>query len=198
MSEKNKAGKKHVMGNMQKAQRRRVRRHVATKHWHWHEVSRGRYLGDAIYGASDGIVTTFSIVAGATGALLSSTVILILGFINLIANGFSMAAGNYLGTKSEIDFYKKEREREINEIQNLPDDEREEVRQILGIRGLVPNLADELAELITSNRNLWIDFMMTEELGAAPTMDVSAWKSALATLSAFIAAGFAPLIFFVV
>jgi hypothetical protein len=73
----------------------------------WHDVERGRYIGDIIYRASDGIVTTFAIVAGAKGALLSSTIIMILGIANLLADGFSMAAGNYLGTKSEIEYFKK-------------------------------------------------------------------------------------------
>lgn len=62
------------------------------------------FLGDAVFAASDGIVTTFAIVAGSAGASLSSNIVLILGFANLFADGFSMAAGNYLGVKSEIEF----------------------------------------------------------------------------------------------
>jgi len=64
------------------------------------------YLADAVFSASDGIVTTFAIVAGSAGASLSTSVVLILGFANLFADGFSMAAGNYLGAKSEIEFEK--------------------------------------------------------------------------------------------
>jgi len=59
------------------------------------------YIRDIFYGANDGIVTTFAIVTGAIGASLSHNVILILGFASLIADGFSMAASNYLGTRSE-------------------------------------------------------------------------------------------------
>ncbi len=62
------------------------------------------YLADAVFSASDGIVTTFAIVAGSEGASFNANVILILGFANLFADGFSMAAGNYLGVKSEIEF----------------------------------------------------------------------------------------------
>ncbi|HFD2274735.1 TPA: VIT1/CCC1 transporter family protein, partial [Legionella pneumophila] len=58
------------------------------------------YLRDWIYGGIDGVVTTFAIVSGVVGGQLSSLVILILGFANLLADGFSMAASNYLGTKS--------------------------------------------------------------------------------------------------
>ena len=62
------------------------------------------YLADSVFAASDGIVTTFAIVAGSAGASLGTDVVLILGFANLFADGFSMAAGNYLGVKSEIEY----------------------------------------------------------------------------------------------
>lgn len=65
-----------------------------------------RYIKSIVYGGLDGIVTTFAIVAGVAGAALSSSVILILGFANLVADGISMAAGDYLSTKSEIEAYK--------------------------------------------------------------------------------------------
>jgi len=71
--------------------------------------NKGKYLKDAVYGALDGIVTTFAIVSGVTGANLSAKIILILGFANLFADGISMSAGNYLGTKSEQEYYKKEK-----------------------------------------------------------------------------------------
>src|SRR3989344_196189 len=64
------------------------------------------YLSDAVFAASDGVVTTFAIVAGSAGASLDVGIVLILGFANLFADGFSMAAGNYLGVKSEIEYEK--------------------------------------------------------------------------------------------
>jgi len=163
----------------------------------WHDTTRGRYIRDVIYGASDGIVTTFAVVAGATGASLSSAVILILGFANLLADGFSMAAGNYLGIKSEVEYFKKEREREEWEVEHIPDAEREEVHQIFVRKGLAAHLADKLVELITSNKKVWVDFMMTEELGIIASENLSPLKNALATFLTFIAAGFMPLVFFV-
>src|SRR3989344_4019815 len=63
-----------------------------------------KYLAEFVYGAIDGTVTTFAVVAGAVGASLSSTVILILGFANLFADGFSMAVSNYLSNKSQSEF----------------------------------------------------------------------------------------------
>ncbi|MBI2039377.1 MAG: VIT1/CCC1 transporter family protein [Candidatus Niyogibacteria bacterium] len=68
----------------------------------------GKYLKDAVYGANDGIVTTFAVVAGVAGAALSPVTIIILGVANLFADGFSMAASNFLASRSERDFYTKQ------------------------------------------------------------------------------------------
>lgn len=60
-----------------------------------------RHIGDLVYGANDGIITTFAVVAAAAGAGVSATIILILGIANLIADGFSMGASKYLSLRSE-------------------------------------------------------------------------------------------------
>src|SRR5512141_1628263 len=69
----------------------------------------GKYLGDAVYGALDGSITTFAVVAGVSGASLSSGIILILGFANLIGDGISMAVGNYLAKRSDASYRERER-----------------------------------------------------------------------------------------
>ena len=73
----------------------------------------GKYLPEFVYGGIDGSVTTFAVVAGVIGASLSSTVVLILGFANLFADGFSMAISNYLSTKSRIEL-ERSRGKEID------------------------------------------------------------------------------------
>lgn len=73
--------------------------------------SNGKYLKSGVYGGLDGIVTTFAVVAGVVGAGLSSSIILILGFANLIADGISMAVGDYISTKSQGEYYKKDAKR---------------------------------------------------------------------------------------
>ena len=72
------------------------------------------YLGEFVYGAIDGSVTTFAVVAGATGADLSPSVVIILGFANLFADGFSMATGNYLSTKTKLQVLAKRGHRHYN------------------------------------------------------------------------------------
>lgn len=79
----------------------------------YHKVEQGKYIGPAIYGASDGIVTTFAMVAGVADAQLDPKIVLILGSANLFADSFSMAVGDYLSEKSERDYIKSEKEREM-------------------------------------------------------------------------------------
>jgi vacuolar iron transporter family protein len=63
----------------------------------------GHYLPDLVYGANDGIITTFAVVSGVVGADLSRTIIVILGFANLFADGISMGASNYLARRSTVE-----------------------------------------------------------------------------------------------
>lgn len=65
---------------------------------------RGGYIAEVIYGANDGIVTTFAVVAGVAGASLDPTIVLILGFANLLADGFSMGMSNYLSQRSATEY----------------------------------------------------------------------------------------------
>ncbi len=93
------------------------------------------YLRDWVYGGIDGTVTTFAIMAGVVGASLSPTVVIILGIANLLADGFSMAAGNYTGTRAERDEYDQLRRMEERHIDLAPEGEREEIRQIFRAKG---------------------------------------------------------------
>jgi VIT1/CCC1 family predicted Fe2+/Mn2+ transporter len=154
------------------------------------------YLRDWVYGGIDGAVTTFAIVAGAVGAELSTRVVLILGMANLLADGFSMAAANYSGTKTEIEDYDRLREMEERHIQLFPEGEREEIRQIYRNKGFRGSGLETLVELITSRRDNWVDTMLTEEHGLA-LVKRSPAKAALSTFAAFVICGAVPLCPFV-
>ena len=150
-------------------------------------------LKDAVYGGIDGAVTTFAIVAGVAGAGLSAAVIVALGVANVLADGFSMAASNYSGTKTELDELARLREVEARHIQLAPEGEREEVRQILAAKGLSGEVLDAAADTICDDRERWIDLMLVEEYGLAPVAP-HPLRSAMVTFLAFIAAGFIPLL----
>lgn len=154
------------------------------------------YLRDWVYGGIDGAVTTFAIVAGAVGANLSATIVLILGLANLLADGFSMAAANYSGTKAEHDDYHRLKEVEERHILQEPAGEREEIRQIYKAKGYEGEELETLVGIITSRQQTWVATMLQEEYGLAAAQR-SAIKAALSTFAAFVICGSVPLIPFV-
>jgi len=151
------------------------------------------YLRDWIYGGIDGTVTTFAIVAGVVGANLSASVLLILGFANLLADGFAMAASNYTSTKSEHDDYDRVLGIERKHIALVPDGEREEIRQIFEAKGFTGDDLARIVNVITSDRTLWAKTMASEEYGMSPTLR-SPQLAALSTFAAFIICGCVPLL----
>ena len=158
---------------------------------------RQNYLRDWIYGGIDGSVTTFAVVTGVVGAHLSPAVILIMGFANLVADGFSMAASNFLGTKSEHDDMSHLKTIEHRHIELAPEGEREEVRQIFANKGFAGADLERVVELITADRERWVRTMLTEEYGL-PQEARSPWLAAVSTFSAFVVCGLAPLIPFLI
>lgn len=151
------------------------------------------YLRDLVYGGIDGSVTTFAIVAGVAGAGLSSFIIVALGLANVLADGFSMAAGNYSGTKSELDDMKRLREIEARHIRDHRAGEVLELREILRQKGLDGEVLEAATLAIAENEDAWIQLMMEGEYGLA-AVDPHPWKAALATFGAFLVAGMVPLL----
>ncbi len=159
-------------------------------------LSAGRstgFLKDMIYGGIDGAVTTFAIVAGVAGAGLSPTIIVALGAANIIADGFSMAASNFLGTKAELDDRSRIVKIEENHIVDHRDGEMEELRQILELRGLTGDVLDQATAAISQDKDKWIGLMLTEEYGL-PRDAPRPLRASLATFFAFLLAGSVPLL----
>jgi VIT1/CCC1 family predicted Fe2+/Mn2+ transporter len=161
-----------------------MERHGGTSH---------QYIGDMVYGGLDGIVTTFAVVAGVAGAELGAGVVLILGLANLFADGLSMATGAYLSSKSEREYYDRERQRETWEVNHFPDGERAELLEIYKAKGYNQDDAERLVEIHSQDEKVWVDEMMIQELGLLPD-DRTPLRSALATLGAFVLAGSLPLL----
>ena len=151
------------------------------------------YLRDWVFGGIDGAVTTFAIVAGVAGASLSTNIILILGAANLLADGFSMAAGNYSGVKAERDDYERLRRMELRHIAVAPEGEREEVRQIFAAKGFEGDDLERAVDVITSCQERWVKVMLEEEHGA-PKVERSALKAGMVTFAAFFICGAVPLL----
>ncbi|WP_121062947.1 VIT1/CCC1 transporter family protein [Chachezhania antarctica] len=153
-------------------------------------------LGDVVYGAIDGSVTTFAIVAGVAGAGLSPFIVLALGFANVLADGFSMAVGNYSATKAQADNLARIREIEHRHIDRYPDGERLEAREILRRKGLTGRVLEAATDAVTADRETWIALMVEGEYGLGE-VDPHPVRAAMATFAAFLCAGLVPLLPFV-
>ena len=154
------------------------------------------YLAEFVYGGIDGSVTTFAVVAGSAGAGLDSSVVIILGFANLIADGFSMSVGAYLSNKSEVQQYNKHRKVEYWEVDHIPEKEREEVEEIYREKGFEGELLQQVVDKICEDKDRWVDVMMKEELEMFLS-DKSPFGMGLVTFISFLIVGFIPLLIYV-
>src|SRR5436190_6823471 len=148
----------------------------------------GGYIRSVVYGGLDGIITTFAVVSGVAGAELGSGVILILGISNLLADGFSMATGDYLSTKSEREYYDREARRQAWEIDNFPDGQRAELVELLREQGYSATDAEQMATIQTSEKPRWINAMMIAELGMIRD-EANPLGNAIVTFVSFVIAG---------
>ena len=161
-----------------------------------HSSDSGKYIKSIVYGGLDGIITTFAVVAGVAGAALPVSVVLILGFANLIADGLAMAFGDFLSTKAEDEFYQAERNREEWEFDNHLDGEKRELVELYLGKGLAEEDAKQIVDILAKDRNTMVDVMMVEELGLFKS-DQSPLGNALATFLSFVLFGFVPLLSYV-
>jgi len=151
------------------------------------------YLGEFVYGGIDGSVTTFAVVAGAAGAGLTAKIILILGFANLIADGFSMSVGAYLSSKSEKALYDKKRTDVMNEVEGERTGDKDLIHKIYRERGFKGELLEQVAEVISDDKRHFVDVVMAEEYEMLPEKK-SPFSIGLATYTAFIIVGLVPLV----
>jgi VIT1/CCC1 family predicted Fe2+/Mn2+ transporter len=156
-------------------------------------ASAGRYIKSVVYGGLDGIVTTFAVVAGVNGASLSTGIVLILGFANLVADGLSMAIGDFLSTKSEQEYRRAERAREAWEVEHYPEGEKKELQELYEAKGITAPDARQMVETVSRHPKAWVDIMMVEELGIVADEE-SPMKNALITFVSFGVFGFIPLL----
>ena len=154
------------------------------------------YIGEFVYGGIDGAITTFAVVAGAEGAGLGISVVVILGLANLVADGFSMSVGNFFSTKAELDNFEKHQRVEYWEIEHLREKEVQEIRDIYAAKGFQGELLEQVVGVITADKEVWVDTMMKEELEMVKGSKTP-YKTAGATFFSFILIGAVPLLSYV-
>lgn len=173
--------------------------HLAKEH---KRTAFSQYLKEIVYGGNDGIVTTFAVVAGFTGAqgegehlvIGSFLTVLLFGFANLFADGASMGLGNFLSVRSDKDVYRSEKEKELKEIRRSPEMEKLETIHILKKKGFTQQQAEKLTAIYAKNVNYWLEFMMSQELNMPNPEGENPFLTGLATFLSFVFFGFIPLI----
>lgn len=164
------------------------------------------YFKEVVYGGVDGIVTTFAIVSGFSGAALSSdmtaqasfTIVLLFGLANLFADAVSMGLGNFLSVRSERDQYDILRAREQRSIQIEPEHEIAETVEIMMRKGFTEEEARSLAAIYSKNEDYWLDFMMAHEYEASDPRGENPVLTGLTTFGSFLVFGAIPILPFVV
>lgn len=159
-----------------------------------HQNKKGLYIGDFVFGANDGIITTFAVISGAAGAALSPGIVIILGLANLVADGISMGLSNYLSLRSRLDFQKKQRATEEKEVDEFPEAEKKEVSFILKKLGVPEENLERAVGAITQDKKRWVDLMMKEELGIFENNIDMPTKHGGVMAASFILAGALPLL----
>ncbi|MBT4385091.1 hypothetical protein HOD30_05085 [Candidatus Peregrinibacteria bacterium] len=150
------------------------------------------WLPDFVYGGIDGAITTFAVVAGVVGAQLSTPVILILGFANLLADGFSMAAAKYSSDKAELQRIQYIKQIEYKSIEEKPEEEQKEVKTILKSFGFKDENLDRAQKVITSDPDIWVKVMLNHEFNVIEE-NIDPKKGAIATFWSFLVVGIIPL-----
>lgn len=155
----------------------------------------GQYIKAAVFGGLDGIITTFAVVASVAGANLSTGIVIIMGFSNLIADGISMGFGEFVSMQSEKDYVQAERNREEWEYENGFEGEVKEMVDLYVEKGFSKKEAEGIISVMAGHKDFFIDHMMVQELGMMPPdPEESAWKSGLVMFVSFLIFGLIPLL----
>lgn len=151
------------------------------------------FIRDIVIGMSDGLTVPFALAAGLSSAVSDNHIITTAGIAEIIAGSIAMGLGGYLAGRTEWDHYRSEQAREYEEVETVPEIEKEEIRQIFAGYGFSNNAQAMLAEELAKDKDQWVKFMMKYELGLEEPDPNRAGKSAATIGLSYIAGGFIPL-----
>src|SRR3989304_6627997 len=150
-------------------------------------------IRDFVFGFGDGISTSLGIVAGVGGANISSNIIILAAIVAMFTGAKAMAVQNYLAVNSQRQILHSEIERERWEIENVPEKERQEIEDIYKAKGFSGSELEMIVKKITSDKKVWLDTMLTEELKLNLEIIGSPLKSALRMFGSFLIGGILPI-----
>lgn len=153
----------------------------------WHRSGAG-WISGAIYGANDGLAAVFGIVAGVSGATGGSSFVLTAGLFGAVASALSMATGAFLAARSEAEVGAANIERERREVEDNPDEEKEELSLFYQLKGIDVETATELAERVARDPQAMLKAQVAEELGGAEAGANPVQSAVAAGVSTFVGA----------
>jgi len=162
-------------------------------HHHEHHVTSSETIRDIVIGMSDGLTVPFALAAGLSGAVSSSTLVVTAGIAEIIAGSIAMGLGGYLAGRTELDHYQSELKREYEEVERVPEQEKQEVKEVFAGFGLSAQLQDQIADEMAKDKKQWVDFMMRFELGLEEPNPNRARTSAITIGISYIVGGIIPL-----
>ena len=149
---------------------------------------------DVVIGMADGLTVPFALAAGLTGtAVATSKLVVVAGLAEIVAGSIAMGLGGYLAARTDRDHYESERQRELRETIELPQQERDEVSNVFRDFGIAENDIKPVVDAISADQNRWVDFMMRFELGFEEPDPKRARNSAVTIAASYIIGGMVPL-----
>ncbi len=139
--------------------------------WHgesWH-TPRGRMIRDIVYAIDTGLITTVAFLAGVSSIISENDKIVLAGVAQISAGAIAIFFGAYIAAKAQKDFFENQIQREKREIETLPEKETQEIREIFAEYGFAPEEQEIAVRRITKNKDLWLKFMVQEEIGISPS-----------------------------
>jgi len=162
-------------------------------HHHENHLQSSAFISDIVIGMADGLTVPFALAAGLSGAVASNDVVITAGIAEIVAGSIAMGLGGYLAGKTEQDHYSSEWKREAEEVERVPEREKEEVREVFAEYGLSEETQHLIADEMAKDKQKWIEFMMKFELGLEEPHVNRARNSALTIGIAYIVGGIVPL-----
>ena len=160
---------------------------------HEHHLKSSDTIRDIVIGMSDGLTVPFALAAGLSGAVNSSTIVITAGIAEIVAGSIAMGLGGFLAGKTEADHYASELQREYDEVERVPEQEKKEVMEVFADFGLPLKLQQEVADEMAKDTDKWVDFMMRYELGLEKPQANRASQSAITIGLSYIVGGIIPL-----
>ena len=169
----------------------------------FHESILTDYVREIVYGASDGVVSTFAVIAGFSGAnqsedtvMLTATIVVLIGVASLLADSVSMGLGDYLSSRAELDVYRSLLSSERYRLEHEQRAVEKETHTGLVNRGFSEEDARTVLDMFRKNHSFWVEWIVHEQNGVPDPGASNPWTAGLATALSFLVFGGIPLTLF--